>query len=41
VIDWGAATVAKPGMVQRLGATRPARRYGRHPTPHQSRAQRF
>ncbi len=38
VFNRGATPVAKPGIFQRLGATRPARFYGRHPTLRQSRA---
>jgi hypothetical protein len=32
VADWSATPMAKPGVVQGLGATRPARCYGRHLT---------
>jgi hypothetical protein len=32
-IDWGAAAVTKPGVLQRLSATRPARCCGRHIRP--------
>jgi hypothetical protein len=36
VFDWGATSMAKPGVLQGFGATRAARCYGRHPTLRQS-----